>query len=389
MIFDALLEPLLTASLSEGLDSTLNADVANVLCYGERKSGKTYTMLAVAQLVALTVFAAVEASCERKFLVRLSGFQVAGDCVYDLCAGDKSRLELIETANGDVRVKDLAEVVCTDFSSVNNILNKITEVKSPSELVCTFIVESRGTSGPVKISAINLIRLSDSSGKVTKSLNALNLVIQRLASNKKLPSPYERSKLTKYLQKALSGNSKVAFICTMSPAFTSYEVSKNTLEFASNAKAILVNPKQTSTENLLDSFLLQYEEQYKSIRESMQDGYSSDAMLKELRAAILVPGQLEDNSVSAEHLREIKKRAKRIRETNLPYCGKERISETERAAISRVEGNYAENEKAADATEELKDLELKEVVTFSAKTLFDETLSEYSKQIAVVSYSYH
>jgi len=379
-IFGSFLEPMFVTALNEGFNGILIDKVVNVMCYGENKSGKSYTLfggkeVGVVQLVLQMIFGFVEANSKYKCLVRASFFQMINDSIFDLFSANKSSLELIEATNGEVKVKDLTEVVCTDFNFVFNTLNKINEMKykGNSELICTFIVESRKNNNLVNISTINLIKLSDSScSKITKNLNALNTVVQRLASNKKLSSPYERSRLTKYLQGPLSGNSKLAFICTMSPAFTSYEVSVNTLTFAKNVKTITVSPKRTCTKNLLDSFLLQYEEQYKSIKEGLLN--SSNEMLRELKAAILVPGQLERNGASKEMMKEVKKYAKRILEVNL--SGDEGISEIEHNSLLLAK---------IDTSEELKDQELKEVITFSAKAFFNEVLSEYSNQIMVLS----
>lgn len=53
--------------------------------------------------------------------------------------------------------------------------------------------------------------------------------------------PYRDSKLTRILQTSLGGNARTAVICTMSPARSHVEQSRNTLLFASCAKEVATN----------------------------------------------------------------------------------------------------------------------------------------------------
>lgn len=53
--------------------------------------------------------------------------------------------------------------------------------------------------------------------------------------------PYRDSKLTRILQPFLGGNGRTAIICTMSPARSHIEQSRNTLSFASCAKQVVTN----------------------------------------------------------------------------------------------------------------------------------------------------
>ena len=50
--------------------------------------------------------------------------------------------------------------------------------------------------------------------------------------------PYRDSKLTRFLQEYLEGNSKMLWICNISPADTYYRVNKKTIEFANKIPAI-------------------------------------------------------------------------------------------------------------------------------------------------------
>jgi centromeric protein E len=60
----------------------------------------------------------------------------------------------------------------------------------------------------------------------------------RCSSEKSGHVPYRDSKLTRILQLSLGGNARTAIICTMSPALTHVEQSRNTLFFATCAKEV-------------------------------------------------------------------------------------------------------------------------------------------------------
>lgn len=53
--------------------------------------------------------------------------------------------------------------------------------------------------------------------------------------------PYRDSKLTRILQHSLGGNARTAIICTLSPASSHIEQSRNTLLFATRAKEVTNN----------------------------------------------------------------------------------------------------------------------------------------------------
>lgn len=53
--------------------------------------------------------------------------------------------------------------------------------------------------------------------------------------------PYRDSKLTRILQSSIGGNARTAIVCTMSPALSHVEQSRNTLSFATSAKEVTNN----------------------------------------------------------------------------------------------------------------------------------------------------
>ncbi|KAM2966586.1 hypothetical protein FF1_026968 [Malus domestica] len=73
---------------------------------------------------------------------------------------------------------------------------------------------------------------------INRSLLTLGTVIRKLSKGRSGHVPYRDSKLTRILQSSLGGNARTTIICTMSPAHSHVEQSRNTLLFASCAKEV-------------------------------------------------------------------------------------------------------------------------------------------------------
>ncbi|KAK6159529.1 hypothetical protein DH2020_006843 [Rehmannia glutinosa] len=76
---------------------------------------------------------------------------------------------------------------------------------------------------------------------INRSLLTLGTVIRKLSKGRHGHVNYRDSKLTRILQPALGGNARTAIICTLSPARSHVEQSRNTLLFASCAKEVSTN----------------------------------------------------------------------------------------------------------------------------------------------------
>lgn len=68
-----------------------------------------------------------------------------------------------------------------------------------------------------------------------------SVIILKCSKGKNGHIPYRDSKLTRILQNSLGGNARTAIICTMSPARSHVEQSRNTLLFAICAKEVTTN----------------------------------------------------------------------------------------------------------------------------------------------------
>lgn len=101
---------------------------------------------------------------------------------------------------------------------------------------------------------------------INKSLLALGNCINILSDKGKAGSfvPYRDSKLTRLLKDSLGGNTKTIMIACISPAFTAYEETSNTLKYASRAK----NIKRSTTRNVKEVEM--HVSKYKDIIEGLR-----------------------------------------------------------------------------------------------------------------------
>jgi centromeric protein E len=106
---------------------------------------------------------------------------------------------------------------------------------------------------------------------IIQSLLTLGTVIMRLSAKKNnAPIPYRDSKLTRLLQPALEGDSKVSIVCNISPSSDAYDETLSTLKFAQRAKKI----KQTITKNEVQgnrSLILKYQQEIQQLQDRLKE----------------------------------------------------------------------------------------------------------------------
>ena len=90
-------------------------------------------------------------------------------------------------------------------------------------------------------------------GTINLSLSCLSNIIRALSEQSKKKGkvhlPFRDSKLTQILQPSLGGNSRTAFICTVTLAAKFFEDTKSTLAFADRAKKVTNTPKKNIVMN--------------------------------------------------------------------------------------------------------------------------------------------
>jgi hypothetical protein len=127
----------------------------------------------------------------------------------------------------------------------------------------------------------------------------LGTVIMRLSDKKNsAPIPYRDSKLTRLLQPALEGSSKVSIICNISPSSDAYDETLSTLKFAQRAKKI----KQTLAKNDTNdskALIIKYEREISALQEKLRE--MEMKMAQEENSASTL-----DISIQLSHLQEEK-----------------------------------------------------------------------------------
>lgn len=108
---------------------------------------------------------------------------------------------------------------------------------------------------------------------INRSLLTLGTVISKLTEKGEEHIPFRDSKLTRLLQKSLTGNSKICVVATISPVIRGYEESVNTLKFASRVKKIISRPQEVS--KLDDKVLLEkYKSEVEHLRTKLSESHA-------------------------------------------------------------------------------------------------------------------
>ncbi|ETW02307.1 hypothetical protein H310_05854 [Aphanomyces invadans] len=295
----------LVESIFEGYNGTIFA-------YGQTGCGKTHTMQGKDSPPELRgviphafdhVFDNINADTEREYMVRATYLEIYNEDIRDLLSDDsnKQKLELKESADGGVYVKDLTEVVVRDVVSINKVMARgfknrtvgatlMNEGSSRSHSIFTIVVEvSEKINGEERFRAgkLNLVDLAGSERQsktgatgarlkarwrrnlhlINLSLSALGNVISALVDGKGKHIPYRDSKLTRLLQDSLGGNTKTVMVAAISPADYNFEETLSTLRYANRAKNIKNKP--TVNEDPKDAKLREYKAEIELLKQML------------------------------------------------------------------------------------------------------------------------
>ncbi|XP_061824025.1 kinesin-like protein KIF3C [Nerophis lumbriciformis] len=274
-IYDDAVRPLVDAVLG-GFNGT-------VLAYGQTGTGKTHTMQGVPGDPDMRgvipnsfhhIFTHISRTQRQKYLVRSSYLEIYQEEIRDLLRKDNNRkLELKESPDYGVYVKDLSSVVTKNATEIQHVMNLgdqsrsvgftyMNERSSRSHAIFVVTVESsqEGPDGEdhIRVGKLNMVDLAGSerqsktgakgerlkeATKINLSLSALGNVISALADGKGGHVPYRDSKLTRLLQDSLGGNAKTVMIATVGPSPRNHHESLATLRYANRAKNIKNKPR--------------------------------------------------------------------------------------------------------------------------------------------------
>ncbi|KAG5543100.1 hypothetical protein RHGRI_015995 [Rhododendron griersonianum] len=255
-----------TLSVVSGINATIFA-------YGQTSSGKTYTMSGVTEYTVADIFDYINKHNDREFVMKFSAMEIYNEAVRDLLNPDSTQLRLLDDPEKGTIVEKLTEETLRDWSHLKELLcvceaqrhigeTSLNEVSSRSHQILRLTIESsaRVFSGAenssILTASVNFVDLAGSERAsqtlsagsrlkegchINRSLLTLGTVIRKLSKGRNGHVPYRDSKLTRILQNSLGGNARTAIICTISPAHSHVEQSRNTLLFASCAKQVSVN----------------------------------------------------------------------------------------------------------------------------------------------------
>ncbi|XP_027077997.2 kinesin-like protein KIN-7E isoform X1 [Coffea arabica] len=246
---------------------------ATLFAYGQTSSGKTFTMTGITEYTIGDIYDYIQKHREREFILKFSALEIYNECVRDLLSTDTTPLRLLDDPERGTIVEKLTEEVVRDWDHVVELLSVceaqrqigetvLNETSSRSHQIIRLMVESSareflGRENYSTLAAtVNFVDLAGSERAsqslsagtrlkegchINRSLLTLGTVIRKLSKGKNGHVPFRDSKLTRILQSSLGGNARTAIICTMSPARSHVEQSRNTLLFASCAKEVTTN----------------------------------------------------------------------------------------------------------------------------------------------------
>ncbi|KAK9099598.1 hypothetical protein Syun_026643 [Stephania yunnanensis] len=254
--------------------SVLTGINATIFAYGQTSSGKTFTMRGITEHAVQDIYEHIRNTPEREFILKFSALEIYNETIMDLLNRESGPLRVLDDPEKGMVIEKLVEEVAKDSQHLRNLIGvceaqrqvgetSLNDTSSRSHQIIRLTVESslRECSGCVKsyIATLNLVDLAGSErasqtnvdgvrlkegSHINRSLLTLTTVIRKLSDGKRVGHiPYRDSKLTRILQTSLGGNSRTAIICTLSPAQSHMEQSRNTLMFAARAKEVTNSAK--------------------------------------------------------------------------------------------------------------------------------------------------
>ena len=236
------------------VESVLAGYNGTIFAYGQTGTGKTHTMTGVPdnpELRGITpnafahIFSAIASAQGEEYLVRASYMEIYNEEIRDLLGDPRAKLQLKESPDSGVFVKDLSVFVVKGTQEIDALMTRgaknrvvgathMNAQSSRSHSIFTITIESSmpGPDGKPKIKAgkLHLVDLAGSERQsktgatgarlaegaaINLSLSALGNVISALVDGKAQHIPYRDSKLTRLLQDSLGGNSKTVMVANL------------------------------------------------------------------------------------------------------------------------------------------------------------------------------
>ncbi|CAL0314467.1 unnamed protein product [Lupinus luteus] len=261
------------AAAKEVAVSVVSGINSSIFAYGQTSSGKTYTMSGITEYAVADIFNYIEKHPEREFVSKFSAIEIYNESVRDLLSADSTPLRLLDDPERGTVIEKLTEEVVRDWNHLTELIafcetqrqigeTTMNDASSRSHQILRLTIESsalefhgndKSSSLAASVNFVDLagserVSQTNSAGTrlkegchINRSLLTLGTVIRKLSKGRNGHIPFRDSKLTRILQSSLGGNAKTAIICTMSPARSHVEQTRNTLLFASCAKEVATN----------------------------------------------------------------------------------------------------------------------------------------------------
>ncbi|XP_027356090.1 kinesin-like protein KIN-7E [Abrus precatorius] len=243
---------------------------SSIFAYGQTSSGKTYTMIGITEYAVADIFDYINKHEERAFVLKFSAIEIYNEIIRDLLSSENTPLRLRDDPERGPIVEKLTEETLRDWVHLKELLSfceaqrqvgetYLNDKSSRSHQIIRLTIESSareflGKSNSTTLAAsVNFVDLAGSERAsqalsagsrlkegchINRSLLTLGTVIRKLCKGKQGHINYRDSKLTRILQPSLGGNARTAIICTLSPARSHVEQTRNTLLFACCAKEV-------------------------------------------------------------------------------------------------------------------------------------------------------
>lgn len=291
------------------VESVLRGFNGTIFAYGQTGTGKTYTMEGVSKdpdrrgVIPNSfqhIFTQISRTQNQKYLVRSSYLEIYQEEIRDLlCKDNNKKLELKESPDFGVYVRDLSSVVTKNATEIEHVMNignqsrsvgftNMNERSSRSHAIFVITVEcsEMGPDGEdhIRVGKLNMVDLAGSerqrktgakgkrlkeAAKINLSLSALGNVISALVDGKCTHVPYRDSKLTRLLQNSLGGNAKTVMIATVGPSNKNYDETLATLRYASRAKNIKNKPR--INEDPKDALLREFQAEIARLKAQLEE----------------------------------------------------------------------------------------------------------------------
>ncbi|AQL01241.1 Kinesin-like protein KIN-7K chloroplastic [Zea mays] len=292
----------------EGINGTIFA-------YGVTSSGKTHTMHGdqrspgIIPLAVKDAFSIIQETPKREFLLRVSYLEIYNEVVNDLLNPSGQNLRIREDLQGTFVEGIKEEVVLSPAHALSLIAageehrhvgsTNFNLLSSRSHTIFTLTIES---SGPC----------SESSEEEAVTFSQLNLIDLAGSESSRAETTGVRRKEGSYINKSLL--TLGTLICTVTPASSNSEETRNTLKFAHRAKHIEI---QVSQNKIMDekSLIKKYQNEICQLKEELDQlkrGILSGTPSKDATEdnVILWKQKLEDGNVKLQSRLEQEEAAK-------------------------------------------------------------------------------